>query len=107
MAWSLSLMLGKILPNHCMKVYKAHVVPALLLIVCSVSVWIPGLRPGLPDGKVELAAGTGISGDEIGWRIALGVILAVGAYAFPVISMWLIEKYLPEGVVKKLRKILI
>lgn len=107
MAWSLALMIGKMLPNRWVKGYRMHVAPAVMLVVCSASVWVSGLRPGLPEGKEELAKGTGISGEEIGWRIALGIILALLAYVLPVFMMWFAEKKLPPNVVKNLRKILL
>lgn len=107
MAWALSLMVGKIIPNAWKAGYRAHVSPALLLVVTSGSVWIPGLRPGLAEGQFELAPGTGISGEEIGWRIALGIILSVLAYVLPVFLMWALEKKAPPAVAKQIRRILL
>lgn len=106
MGWSLSLMVGKVIPASWSRSYRRHVVPLILMVVCMTSVWIPGLRPGLKDGQNEIASGTGISGEEIGWRLALGVILSVVAYALPIGLMWLAEKYLPEKVARSLRKLL-
>lgn len=102
-AWALVLMIGKIIPNAWAKGYRAHIVPFLDLVVCSAAVWTPGLRPGLPPGREELA---GLDGEEIGFRIGLGIILALGAYVVPVAIMWFVEKKLPPGVAKQLRKML-
>jgi hypothetical protein len=103
MAWALVLLLGKIIPNGWVKGYKAHFVPLLDLAICSGAVWAPGLRPGLPPGSKELA---GLDGHEIGFRIGLGVLLALSAYVVPAFMMWFAEKKLPPGVVKQLRKML-
>jgi len=92
MAWSLAVLVGKILPDHWVKGYKAHVTPALLLMVCCSAVWISGLRPEI---------------ESPGWRIALGIILALCAYIVPVVLGWMAEKYLPEKVVKHLRRVLL
>jgi hypothetical protein len=103
MAWASTLFIGKALPLSWVKIYRLHVAPIIILVVCMVAVWIPGLRPGLEEGQVEIA---GIDGNEPGFRIALGVILALAAYVTPVIIMWAAEKYLPPNVVKQIRKIL-
>ena len=107
MAWSLSLMIGKIIPDAWRTPYRKHVSPLLLLVVCSASVWVSGLLPEIADGAVELAPGTGLAGDETGYRIALGFILSVMAYAFPVILMWALEKSAPPAVAKQIRRILL
>ena len=101
MAWALVVMIGKVIPDRWNKTYRGHWSPAILLVVCSVSVWISGLRPGV---AVE---GTGIEGDEVGWRIGLGIILALSAYVVPVVVMWGIEKYMPPNVAKQIRKLLL
>jgi len=103
-AWALTLMVGKIIPLSWAKGYKAHAVPLLDLLICSAAVWVPGLRPGLSEGSPELA---GLDGQEIGFRIGLGIILALASYLVPVGLMWFVEKKLPPGVAKQLRKILL
>ena len=101
MAWALVVMIGKVIPDRWNKTYRDHWSPAILLVVCSASVWISGLRPGV---AVE---GTGIEGHEIGWRIGLGIILALASYLVPVVAMWALKKYLPSNVVKQIRKLLL
>lgn len=107
MAWSLSLMIGKIIPDAWKTAYRKHVSPLLLLIVCSASVWVSRLRPGIAEGAEELAPGTGLAGDEMGYRIALGIILSVMAYILPVVLMWFLEKKAPPAVAKQIRRILL
>lgn len=112
MAWGLPFMVGLMLPKAWVRVFKLHVVPAMMLTTCSVSVWVSGLRPGLTDdqkanGIVEMVAGTGIDGTETGFRVCLGIVLAVFAWLLPVVGRILIEKYLPEKVARQLRKVLL
>ncbi len=107
MAWSLALIVGKAIPDSWVVGYKKHIFPVLTAATCLVAVWAPGLRPGLPKGQAELAPGTGISGEEIGWRLALGLILSVGSIALPIIIMAIAEKKLSPKVVRAIRKILL
>ena len=87
------------------KVYKANIVPYLAIALCEAAVWFPGLRPGLPDGREEVA---GIDGTEIGFRIGLGLILSLLVYltyrVFPLLVLWLGGKVLPEQVAEALEK---
>jgi hypothetical protein len=104
MAWTLTFIIGKILPLAWGKVYRLHIVPAIMLAVCLSAVWAPGLRPGLAEGQAEL---NGIDGSELGFRLALGIILAFAAYIVPVVLMWAAEKWLPAKTVKRIRSILL
>ncbi len=105
--WILSWVIGKMIVNSKMlKNYKEHWTYGLKLIVCSAAVWVPGLRPGLPEGQIELVVGTGISGEEIGYRIVLGIILSGVTIIFPLIISWAIGKYLPEKLSKNIKKVM-
>jgi len=91
MAWGLALLFGKMLPLRWIRTYKSHVAPALMLAVCSAMVWVSGTRPDIKS---------------IGWRISLGIILAVVCQVVPILLIWLAEKYLPEKMVQAIRRIL-
>ncbi len=103
-SWSLVFMVGKMIPNSWRRGYKAHAVPALLCAVCLAGVWVPGLRTGfqhIEGGEIE-----GIDGTEVGWRIALGILLALAAYILPIGIAWAAERWLPENVAKQIKKVL-
>lgn len=105
--WILTWIIGKmIINNSTLKNYREHWIYGLKLAICSSAVWIPGLRPGLPKGQIELAAGTGISGEEIGYRLVLGSILAGIAIILPIVANWAIGKYLPEKLAKSIKRVM-
>ena len=102
---ALLFLLGVGLNKHWRTIYKANITSYLALIICEAAVWIPGLRPGLPEGQEEVA---GIDGSEIGFRIVLGLLLALIAYlvhrTMPMFVLWLGKKFLPENIAKGLEK---
>ena len=102
-AWALLFMLGLGLPPHYRKIYRANIVPYLALILCSAAVWVPGLRPGLAEGQMEVA---GLDGTEIGFRIALGFLLSASVYFVPSIALGLLKKFLPNTVATSLEKVI-
>lgn len=87
--WILAFFIGKMITNHkTLKNYKEHWVFGFMLLYCNVLVWVSGTRPGVGSGKTEIAAGTGISGDELGYRLVLGIILAGGSILIPALLYW-------------------
>jgi len=99
--WILSWIVGKMIVNaSLLKNYKEHWVYGFKLVICSILVWMPGLRPGLAVGQLEIARGTGIDGEEIGYRLVLGVILSGIAIVIPLIVKWVVNKYLPEKLAR-------
>lgn len=102
--WALAFMIGKALPRGMRKGYRDRVVIILYLAACSAAVWLSGTRPGLAAGQAELAPGTGIDGEEAGYRILLGFILALFCWAFPLVLMWAIDRYGPDKLGKAIRK---
>lgn len=105
--WILSWIIGRMIINKdILKKYKEHWMYGVKLCSCSIAVWMPGLRPGLKDGHNEIAEGTGIDGEEIGYRIVLGIILAGVAIIIPIIIKWLSTKYLPDKLAKDINKII-
>lgn len=99
-AWGGSFLLGKMLPKHFFgrnlrKAYQEEGYGTTILVLfCLSAAWIPGLRPGFPDGG-ELRD-TGIDGTEIGFRIALSICLALIAYGIPAGLMLYVQKKHPE-----------
>lgn len=90
--WAAVLFIGKMLPRRLIKGYKERVLPAILVVACCIMVWLPGLRTAIRS---------------VGWRLALGIILAVFAYFFPIFLNWGLSKLLPENVHKSIRKYLL
>lgn len=103
-AWASVVMVGKIIPDGWVTVYRKHVVPAQYMVLCMAAVWTPSLfhelqsrDPGAvtPEGEV-----TGVA------RLAVGATLSVAAYVAPIIMLWAAGKWLPENVVKQIKKVL-
>lgn len=90
-------LIGVGLPPKWKKIYKANIVPYLSIVLCQIAMWMPGLRPGMPKGVDDIA---GIDGSEMGFRIGLGLALALACYLshriFPLIILAASKKMLPE-----------
>lgn len=91
MAWGLSLVIGKVIPDGWRRSYRRHVAPGLMLILCSTMVWVSGTRPDITAP---------------GWRVSLGVVLAVVCMVVPLALNFFAEKYLPEKFVGAIKRIL-
>lgn len=90
--WAFCFMLSKIIPNAWGSVYRAHVVPAIMVIMCLTAVWLPGLRPEI---------------ESIGWRIALGFTLSMFCWFLPIFAMWAINRWLPPKLARAIKKVMI
>jgi len=118
--WASVVLIGKIIPDSWVKVYRKHVVPAQYLVLCIAAVWTPDLWEDLttryspPPEKLEgmkvvaesikvVEPSSEISGVAI---LCMGVSLALCAYVFPIILLWAMEKWLPANVVKQIKKVL-
>lgn len=101
--WTVTFFITKALPKHSRRGFHNRASHMVMLVFCCIAVWIPGLRPGFADGYEP--PGTGLDGAEPGFRIALGILLALGAYLVPVIVMAAVEKWMPNQA-KRIRKVI-
>lgn len=102
--WSFIEIVGHIIPNSWREDYHGHVAIAISLAACMSAMWVSGLQPLSMEGDAQVA---GIDGHEIGFRIALGVLLTLGTLLCPVAVRYLSGRFLPEKVAKGIRKILL